>query len=141
KTGEFLDLDGPIQVEGTPCEKRGLAASDAGGLILSCQSGRWKKAQGSGGTGIQGAMAPFKGMTASCGYIYAAVDSSGNFNVYRQRQASQQLLCSNRSPCPGENGETITFTGIGIEVRIPGAGGGGDGESSLDICRAYFPAS
>ncbi|MBD9534212.1 shufflon system plasmid conjugative transfer pilus tip adhesin PilV, partial [Comamonas sp. CMM01] len=41
KTGEFLDLDGPIQVEGTPCEKRGLAASDAGGLILSCQSGRW----------------------------------------------------------------------------------------------------
>ena len=141
KTGEFLDLDGPIQVEGTPCEKEGLVARGVGGMLLSCQSGLWKKAQGSGGTGIQGAMAPFRGMTASCGYIYASVDMSGNFNVYRQRQASQQLLCSNRSPCPGENGETITFTGIGIEVRIPGAGGGGDGESSLDICRAYFPAS
>lgn len=137
KTGEFLDLDGPIQVEGTPCEKRGLAASDAGGLLLSCQSGIWRKAQGSGGTGIQGAMAPFRGMTASCGYIYASVDMSGNYRIYR----NGGLQCTNRTPCIADMGETITFNGIGIEVRIPGSGGGGDGETSLDICRAYFPAS
>lgn len=42
KTGEFLDLDGPEQVEGTPCGKDGLVARAAGGLILSCQSGSWR---------------------------------------------------------------------------------------------------
>lgn len=49
KTGEYLDLSGPIDVEGTACEKEGLIGRAAGGLILSCQSGgsgpRWQKAQ------------------------------------------------------------------------------------------------
>jgi len=47
KTGEFLEFDGPNVVEGAACAKDGLVASSAGGLILSCQSGSWRKAQGS----------------------------------------------------------------------------------------------
>ena len=50
KTGEYLDLDGPIAVEGASCEKDGLVARAAGGLILSCQSGSWQ-AHGAGGKG------------------------------------------------------------------------------------------
>lgn len=44
KTGEFLEFDGPNVVEGAACLKDGLVASGAGGLILSCQSGRWEGA-------------------------------------------------------------------------------------------------
>lgn len=44
QTGEYLDLDGPIVIENTSCPKDGLVARGAGGLILSCQSGAWKKA-------------------------------------------------------------------------------------------------
>lgn len=39
KTQEYLDLDGPAVVENANCPKSGLVASDAAGLILSCQSG------------------------------------------------------------------------------------------------------
>ena len=49
KTGEFLDLDGPTVVENAACEKNGLVAAGAGGLILSCQSGIWKKNGGATG--------------------------------------------------------------------------------------------
>lgn len=47
KTSEYLDLDGPVVTEGTACDKDGLVARAAGGLILSCQSGVWRAAQGS----------------------------------------------------------------------------------------------
>lgn len=43
KTGEYLDLDGPAVTENTSCPKDGLVARGAGGLILSCQSGTWRR--------------------------------------------------------------------------------------------------
>ena len=38
-----------VVVENTACPSNGLVARDATGLLLSCQSGVWKKASGSGG--------------------------------------------------------------------------------------------
>ena len=82
-------------------------------------------------------MAPFKGMVASCGYINASVDLSGNYRIYR----NGQLQCSNKTPCQGDMGETISFNGMGITVLIPNNGGGGDGESGSTTCVAYFPVA
>lgn len=56
------------------------------GTLLSCQSGVWKKAQGGGGAGVTGILAPLKNKTISCrsvskygfvAYHYAMVDSNG----------------------------------------------------------------
>lgn len=82
-------------------------------------------------------MAPFRGMTASCGYIYASVDLIGNYQIYR----NGRLQCTNKTPCQGEMGETITFNGMGIFVVMPNNGGGGDGESGQTTCTAYFPTA
>lgn len=68
--------------EGAACSPNGAVARDANGLLLSCQSGVWKKATGSGGTGLSGLLAPLKGKTISCRdgsfYGYAYVDANGN---------------------------------------------------------------
>lgn len=42
-SGEYLQIKGTV-VEGTACSSDDLVARDATGLILSCQSGSWKKA-------------------------------------------------------------------------------------------------
>lgn len=82
-----------VVVENTACGSNGLVARDATGLLLSCQSGVWKNASGSGGTGMSGILTPLKGKTISCAYTcyfdfggygttgtcyaYAYVDGSG----------------------------------------------------------------
>lgn len=53
---EVVDANGYLvaantAVENDPCPKNGILAKDANGLILSCQSGSWKKATGGGGLG------------------------------------------------------------------------------------------
>jgi hypothetical protein len=74
---------------GNGCPTNGTVAQDGTGLLLSCQSGVWKKAQGSSGTGISGILLPLAGKTISC-FIsaywplnypiiaYAMIDATGN---------------------------------------------------------------
>lgn len=55
-----------VATAGTACSPNGRIARDSNGLLLSCQSGSWEKAQGGGGDGITGFLSPFKGMNRSC---------------------------------------------------------------------------
>lgn len=48
KTEEHFELDGPPITQNTSCEKNGLIGSTSEGMILSCQSGLWKAAAGTG---------------------------------------------------------------------------------------------
>ncbi len=74
-TATINALNGNLQVtamaaEGAACTGEGRIASSTttSGLILSCQSGVWKKASGSsaGGTGLKGAMLPQANKSISC---------------------------------------------------------------------------
>ena len=94
KTGEFLDLDGPTVVENAACEKNGLVAAGAGGLILSCQSGRWKNAMPSGDSNYY--LASFSG---DSGWI------KNNFNRSIQVSASG-----------GRSGNTCDITASILEI-------------------------
>lgn len=81
-----------VAVADTSCAgyQQGDLAQNAAGLTLSCQSGMWAKAQGGGGTGMTGLLAPLKGKTISCfftqntfgkiltGTAYAMVDATGS---------------------------------------------------------------
>lgn len=72
-TGEFIKLGGTA-VEGQACgAENGLVAKDTAGLILSCQSGSWKKAQGTGTFGgsymTQANGAPHHGYTTFCSRV------------------------------------------------------------------------
>ncbi|MEG2264905.1 MAG: hypothetical protein RSC68_11240 [Acinetobacter sp.] len=49
KTGEYLQFTGAKVLEDTACPEEGLGAPGFGGVILSCQAGKWKKSGGSGG--------------------------------------------------------------------------------------------
>ena len=143
KTGEFLEFDGPNVVEGAACLKDGLVASGAGGLILSCQSGSWKKAQGSsGGTGIQGFLAPYKGMSISCMTggtaitrrgVSATVNDSGLVINLLNRSGSVVGTCVNTHVCGN-----ATFTGLGVFYYASSTSDDGGGTTEY-TCSALFP--
>lgn len=70
-TASIDKLSGNLQItstatENTACSPNGRIASDANGLILSCQSGSWKKASGSGGSLVNGVQSSSTVMS-SCG--------------------------------------------------------------------------
>ncbi|MBP5993500.1 MAG: shufflon system plasmid conjugative transfer pilus tip adhesin PilV [Candidatus Moranbacteria bacterium] len=46
----MLQING-VATEGAACSSTGLVARDTGGVILSCQSGAWRKGMGGGGLG------------------------------------------------------------------------------------------
>jgi len=83
----------------TACSPNGRIARDANGLLLSCQSGLWKKAQGSGGTGMTGIYLPLAGKTISCtspsgawgGTFYAMVDSGGQMYTRAAGQGASYI--------------------------------------------------
>lgn len=148
KTGEFLDLDGPIQVEGTPCEKRGLAASDAGGLLLSCQSGRWKLAQGSGGKGMSGIWSNYRGMSASCftragaynGTYSATVSIDGELTLsVVDTQGRTGWLCKNVPFC-GTPESYVSFNTYGVTGYYLASTNDEGGASTAFSCGQNFPA-
>lgn len=60
RTEEHLELDGPPIIQNTSCEKNGLVGITSEGLILSCQSGLWKAAAGTGDL-LQKPMADYVG--------------------------------------------------------------------------------
>lgn len=147
KTGEFLEFDGPNVVEGAACLKDGLVASGAGGLILSCQSGSWKKAQGSSGTGILGVLSPYKGMSISCqvqsfaGATYTVsggIDSNGNINLRAHNTTCINVLgCSagRRPPL------SVSINSFGITGTLQDSEPTGDNGSIsyIQTCDAKFP--
>ena len=152
KTGEFLDLDGPIQVEGTPCEKEGLVARGVGGLLLSCQSGpngiTWQKAQGSDGKGMSGIWSNYKGMTASCltlaggdnGTYSASVSTDGQLTLSIVDTRGQRLaLCTNVPYCGGQN-QYVSFNTYGVTGYYLSSTNDDGGASQAFTCSQNFPA-
>lgn len=148
KTGEFLDLDGPIQVEGTPCEKEGLVARGVGGLLLSCQSGRWKLAQGSEGKGMSGIWSNYKGMTASCytmagaynGTYTASVSTTGQLTLsIVNTRGITQALCTNIPFCGGPN-FYVSFNTYGVTGYYLGSTNDDGGATQAFTCSQNFPA-
>ena len=147
KTGEFLEFDGPNVVEGAACLKDGLVASGAGGLILSCQSGRWKIAQGGGGTGILGTLSPLKGMMLSCtvdpygrNTVSGGLDDNGNIQL-----RAGVSYCTNVLSCRQNGfGRTnlrveINQTGIIGTLTEPNSDVGNGGSDYVTKCGASFP--
>lgn len=84
-------LAGNLQVtatatSGVACSPNGRLAQDGTGLLLTCQSGMWKAAAGSSGTGITGVYAPLKSQSTSvCSFwrsYYGYIDASGTPYIY-----------------------------------------------------------
>ncbi|ACT52146.1 shufflon system plasmid conjugative transfer pilus tip adhesin PilV [Methylovorus glucosotrophus] len=73
-----------VVTEGSACTPNGLVARDSVGLILSCQSGIYKKGTG-GETGLRGMYDPLKGKSASCAIsvrsVYASVSTAGDITL------------------------------------------------------------
>ncbi len=102
-----------VVVEGTPCTPNGMVARSSTGLLLSCQSGKWSQATGSGGgggftgSGVNAFLAPLKGMKAEtllpcpnrpnsynrvfCANIQAMVDLNGiGWMKWQRREAASR---------------------------------------------------
>lgn len=134
-----------VVVENTACPSNGLVARDATGLLLSCQSGIWKKASG-GGTGLRGVYAPLVNKSISCSAggttVYAMVDGLGD--VYMRSTPSYPAWAKTNSIAVGlgcyipEPGATVDSTALTWLVRD---GGGCGTTSQVVLCKVPWPAT
>lgn len=107
-----------VATTGSACSPVGRIARDADGLILSCQGGAWRRAQG--GTGMRGVFAPLAGMTIACswsdwnetsGVVYAHVNANGDPFIRKDAWTAFPSWLSHSSPwIPGRSLQTHTFS-------------------------------
>lgn len=138
---------------GWGCWEAGTYTSAGDGNLLQCKGGTWQSA-GGGGRGIQGFMAPFRGMTTSCATTgtsmwggLAAVDAAGNVRVavlYRESPAipfREIAACWNQFGCSYGGAASVTLNSFGLRVSSTQADGGDSGTSTQNFCDASFPAA
>lgn len=114
----------PVVTEGSVCNSAtDKIAVTATNQILSCQSdGTWRKAQGTGGTGLRGLLLPVAGKSISCsdgwlGSGSASVDASGNITLgYKYDGGMQAWQYATNVGRVGYNGNYTLLTPAGIEV-------------------------
>lgn len=148
EVGEYLDLStAAVAVEGTACAKTGLVSRNAEGLLLSCQSGRWKIAQGGGGTGILGTLSPLKGMMLSCTVdphgrhtVSGGLDDNGNIQLRAGvSYCTNVLLCRQNLFGRANLRVEINQTGIIGTLTEPNSDVGNGGSDYVTKCGASFP--
>lgn len=104
----------------------------------------WAIAQGSGGTGLSGVLAPLKGKTISCTYgatitASAKVDATGAPFVRRDAGAWQAGFFIGGMTLGCFGNIEITMTSVGVELRGQDLGGCGGGPP-FTMCTASWPA-
>ncbi len=92
-SGEYLQIDGIANI-GQRCESNGLVARDEKGLILSCQSGIWKKSDSPKG---KWQVIPNSGIVPGDGFLRVQVGTKG-FVDYRVYIDSQEISNNHWNP-------------------------------------------
>lgn len=136
----------PIASEGGPCNTNDVR-SDANGNILYCQSGIWKPAKNSGGTGILGLLQPYRGMYLSCQVqsfagakytVSGGLDANGNIILRAHNtECINSLGCSAGRKPP----LSVSINAFGITGTLQDSEPTGDNGSIsyIQTCESRFP--
>lgn len=128
---------------GAACSPNGRIAQDGTGLLLSCQSGSWQKAQGAGGTGWNALVAPLLGRSVSCssGVWYGAISVAANGAISSYSQGYGMGSSCGGPYCTNYWYSTIArMTWYGMEL-VDGAAGSATGTPGSIICFGNWPAT
>lgn len=103
---------------------------------MSCQTGVWAVAQGSGKTGLQGVFYPLRGKSISCAWsgitFGASVSANGDMTLNRYFNFGGWTYCPGASVC-GTVGQAQTYlTATGIN---------GVSSDGVIQCAASWPSS
>lgn len=115
----MLQVDGVV-TENTACSPNGLVARDSTGLILSCQSGIWKKGGGiTTSGGISQVWKSIAGQSISCtlsnGYTgYANVDANGIYSVRMHPGGWIAGTCTTAGTVSGPATACVSLAGLSV---------------------------